>query len=77
MRAKGMTMHCLSLFVWSVSMTACLSYNKIFLVVLQVADDDARSKAHEQFSKVQRAYDVLKVPKTRREYDSGMNVSES
>ncbi len=46
-------------------------------VFLQVADEEARTKAHEQFSKVQRAYDVLKVSKTRREYDSGMNVSDA
>ena len=43
----------------------------------QVADEEARSKAHEQFSKVQKAYDVLRVPKTRREYDNGLNVSDS
>ena len=46
-------------------------------ITLQVADEEARSKAHEQFSKVQKAYDVLRVPKTRREYDSGVNVSDS
>lgn len=44
---------------------------------MQVADEGARSKAHEQFAKVQKAYDVLRVPKTRREYDSGVNVSDS
>jgi curved DNA-binding protein CbpA len=38
---------------------------------LQHADEEGRRKAHERFQRLKAAYDVLRNPQTRREYDSG------
>lgn len=38
---------------------------------MQNVDEQGRRKAHERFQLLKTAYEVLRNPETRREYDSG------
>lgn len=40
-------------------------------VVMQTADEQGRRKAQERFQQLKTAYEVLRDPELRREYDSG------
>lgn len=40
-------------------------------VAVQTADEQGRRKAQERFQQLKTAYEVLRNPELRREYDSG------
>lgn len=41
----------------------------------QVASEGDRERAHSQFAKVKKAYDVLRSPEKRKQYDNGVDPS--
>ena len=42
-------------------------------IIVQVADEADREKAHSQFAKVRKAYEVLRSPDKRKQYDNGVD----
>ena len=67
----GSSMPC----VWQLSQVNIMAFETPHAVHVQTADEDGRRKAQERFLRLKAAYEVLRDPAARREYDAGRSAA--